>query len=105
MTAEDFVECCAKEREYFLQSCLNPDSKTLVAQEIASLNLDDRQNEIMRSAVGNLLTDVFYTFLLALDGTASLGGKQVSYKLSDEEGNELTGELEGLAWERFHGKN
>ena len=47
--------------------------------------------------------DVFYTFLLALDGAASLGGEQVLYKLYDEDGSELTGELEGLAWERLHG--
>ncbi len=105
MTAEDFVDCCSKERGYFLQSCLNPDSNTVAAQEIASLNLDDAQKEIIHSAISHLLTDVFYSFLLALDGAASLGGKQVSYKLFNEEGNELTGELEALAWERFHGEN
>jgi hypothetical protein len=82
---------------------MSPDSGSSVAQEIASLNLSDEQKASMRRVVGGMLTDVFYTFLLALDGAASLGGEQVLYKLYDEDGNELTGELEGLAWERFHG--
>jgi hypothetical protein len=52
-----------------------------------------------------VLTDAFYTVLLALDGAASLGGRQVTYSLRDEGGREPTGsgEIEAAAWERFHG--
>ena len=103
MTPTEFVECCAKERESLLAEYTNPKSESLVARGIVSLNLDDEQKIAMRRIVEDMLTDVFYTFLLALDGATSLGGEQVSYKLYDEEGNELTSDLEGLAWERFYG--
>jgi hypothetical protein len=101
VTAEEFVECCAKERETLIEEYMNTDSNLFVAREIASLNLNQAQQAMMRGIVGQILTDVFYTVLLALDGAASLGGKQTSYKLYDEDGNELTGQLERLAWERL----
>jgi hypothetical protein len=104
LTPEQFVECCVKEKESFIQEYMNPQSESSVAQGIASLDLSDDQKVIMRRIIAGALTDAFYTFLLALDGAASLGGEQVSYKLHDEEGNELTGELEGIAWECFHGR-
>jgi hypothetical protein len=103
LTPEEFVECCAKERASLLKMYMNPRSGSRVAREIASLALSGEQKEVMKSVVGGLLTDVFYTVLLGLDGAAPIGGRQVSYQLLDEEGNELTGELEGLAWEHFHG--
>jgi hypothetical protein len=101
MTPEEFVECCAAERITLIEEYMNTDSNLTVAREIASLNLNQAQQVIMRGIVEQMLTDVFYTVLLALDGAAALGGKQISYKLYDEDGNELTGQLEGLAWERF----
>ncbi|CAN5850756.1 hypothetical protein BH24DEI2_BH24DEI2_03930 [soil metagenome] len=68
------------------------------------MTLDARRQETLERIIDGVLTDVFYTFLLGLDGAASLGEKQVVYRLYDEEENELTGELEGLAWEHFYGK-
>ena len=56
----------------------------------------------MKRIVAGILTDVFYSVLLGLDGAASISGEQLLYRLYDEEGNELLGELEGLAYERFH---
>lgn len=52
---------------------------------------------------GTALTDVFYTMLLALDGEASLGGKQETYRLTDSGGNLTSGqgELEAAAWQYF----
>jgi hypothetical protein len=82
---------------------LNPLSQSNVAGDIVSLALSDEQRQTMERIVGGVLTDAFYTLLLGLDGAAPIGGQQVSYKLLDEEGNELTGDLEGLAWARFHG--
>ncbi|MCS0082917.1 hypothetical protein NDJ28_10740 [Vibrio alginolyticus] len=45
------------------------------------------------------LTDALYTILLGLDGCASIGRHQIGYKLQDELGRELTGDLEELAYE------
>ena len=51
-------------------------------------------------------TDIFSRWMerpIALDGEASLDGEQISYKLFDEEGNELTGsgDIEASAYEAF----
>jgi len=103
MTPEEFVECCAREKEALLKAYMNPRSASAVSKGVASLGLSDAQKKVLTQVLGDVLTDVFYTVLLGLDGAAPIGGRQVSYKLLDEEGNELTGDLEGLAWERFHG--
>jgi hypothetical protein len=51
------------------------------------------------------LTDALYTILLDLDGCALIGKHQIDYKLQDESGRELTGELEGLAYEALYEKH
>ena len=45
----------------------------------------------------------YYTLLLGLDGEASLGNTQITYKLYDENGNLLNecGELEAAAYRYF----
>ena len=78
MTPEEFVKCCAKEREDLLDAYMNPRSNLSVSKEIASLGLSDEQHEVMERIVGGVLTDVFYTILLGLDGAAAIGGEQVS---------------------------
>jgi hypothetical protein len=52
------------------------------------------------------LTDSFYTILLGLDGSASIGDSQESLKIYDENNNLISdgGNLEGYAYEYFHGK-
>ena len=72
--------------------------------QIKAMDLSAKELKALRAVLDGVLTDAFYTVLLALDGAASLGGKQVTYSLRDEDGNELTGgEIEASAWERFHG--
>ena len=40
---------------------------------------------------------------MGLEGEAQIGERQESYKIEDENGNELTGgEIESYAWEYFH---
>lgn len=47
---------------------------------------------------------VRWTILLGLDGEASIGGIQQSYKIVDESGCEISncGEIEEYAYEYFH---
>ncbi|WP_369678599.1 hypothetical protein [Chryseobacterium sp. ERMR1:04] len=68
------------------------------------LNLDKLQTEKLKEIVSHLLTDSFYTILLGLDGSASIGDNQESFKIYDEEDNLISegGDLEGLAYEYFH---
>ena len=61
----------------------------------------DNQDEIMKKVLDSSFTDVFYTILLGLDGSASIGRIQEMYDLKDENGNQLSGEIEGYAYEYF----
>lgn len=53
------------------------------------------------------MTDTFYTILLGLDGSASIGDSQESFKIFDEDNNLISGsgDLEGFAYEYFHENN
>lgn len=60
---------------------------------------------MVKRVVDEALNDALYTVLLALEGCASISQHQIMYKLFDEASNELTGRLDSLAWEKFHGQN
>jgi len=103
MTADEFVKAFYQERQSLIDTYFNADSKTDVSLLIQSLNLDDKGTERLRQILNSALRDTFYTILLGLDGEASIGNKQIMYKLFDEENNELTGgEIEAFAYEYFH---
>src|SRR5262245_7607717 len=103
MTPAKFVDCFVREKDALVRSYMH-DRDTDVAAKIARLGLSPAKAKILQDVIDGVLTDAFYTVLLALDGEASLGGIQETYSLRDESGNELAnGELEGPAWERFHG--
>ena len=53
------------------------------------------------------MDDTLYSILLGLDGSASIGDSQESFKIFDEDNNLISegGDLEGLAYEYFHGDN
>ncbi|MFD2218217.1 hypothetical protein ACFSJX_05300 [Hymenobacter bucti] len=49
-----------------------------------------------------MLTNAFYSTLLGLEGSASIGGTQIRYELRDPAGNSLNdGDLGGYAWQYF----
>lgn len=56
----------------------------------------------MKKILDDSFTDIFYSILLGLDGCASIGGIQEMYDLKDEKGNQLSGEIEGYAYEYIH---
>lgn len=102
MTTKEFVEAFHREKQDLLNTYLSNDSETEVGQLIKSLNLNSNQIEIMKNILSTSLTDTFYSILLGLDGCASIGGVQELYDLKDENGNQLSGEIEGYAYEYFH---
>src|SRR5688572_7595131 len=104
MTPEQFVQLAKKERDRFLAMCFDPQLGMAVASQIAALKLDPGRTAALKQAIGGLLTDVFYTWLLALDGSASFGGQQRDYVLKDEDGTLLTdsGAIEAAAHAAFH---
>ncbi|MEI7489410.1 MAG: hypothetical protein WCJ72_18745 [Chryseobacterium sp.] len=109
MTAEEFVKNFYQEKQNILNSSFDNQSeyRTLVSSKIEELNLDKLQTEKLKEIVSNLLTDSFYTILSGLDGSASIGDSEESFKIYDEEDNLISegGDLEGLAYEYFHGDN
>jgi hypothetical protein len=105
MKPEQFVQLAKNEHDHFLAAFLDPNSGSAVAAEIAALKLDPNRAAALERLIAGLLTDVFYTWLLALDGCASFGGQQRAYVLKDEDGSLLTdgGAIEAAAYEAFHG--
>lgn len=102
MNTKEFVKGFYKEKQDFLTEYLSENPESEVGQLIKTLNLTDQQTEIMKKIMNGALTDIFYTILLGLDGCASIGGTQELYDLKDENGNQLSGEIEGFAYEYFH---
>jgi hypothetical protein len=104
MSTDEFVNCFVDERNSMVQRYFDADGTTAVGTMISSLQLDSDKLGVLRQIIDGVLGDAFYNVLLALDGEASLGGRQIQYHLSDDSGEELTGgDLEGVAWEAFHG--
>jgi hypothetical protein len=105
MTPRQFVDGFAQEKKALLDTYLNQ-RDTAVGKKIAELRLSPEQRRVLVEILDGALTDAYYGILLALDGAASIGGRQVEYQLQDDEGNILTGgEIEEAAWEVFHGQN
>ncbi|WP_106794296.1 hypothetical protein [Aquimarina sp. Aq78] len=102
MNAEEFVKAFYKEKQELLKEYLSDNSKTEVRTLIQTLRLTDEQNEIMKKVLDSSFTNIFYTILLGLDGSASIGGIQKMYDLKDKNGNQLSGEIEDYAYEYFH---
>nr|WP_294948743.1 hypothetical protein [uncultured Mucilaginibacter sp.] len=105
MTSEQFVAFFYKEKQALLNAYTGDTGGTYAATLIEQLKLDENGKNILAKILDTTLTDAFYTILLGLDGAANIGGAQHLYKLYDEDNNELTGigNIEGYAWEYFHG--
>lgn len=104
MTPEEFVAAFYKEKQLILSEYLSDHTETQVGQLIKSMALTVKQREILIKVLGSSLSDVFYTILLGLDGSSSIGGIQEAYELSDEKGNPISGEIEAYAFQYFQEK-
>ncbi len=78
--------------------------ETSVGALLGKAGLSESQRQSVLAALDTALTDAFYTLLLGLDGAASLGGTQQSYRLQDDAGRVISngdGALEEVAFEIF----
>ncbi|MWW26666.1 hypothetical protein [Algibacter lectus] len=102
MNTEELVKAFYTEKQDFLKKYLSENPETEVGQLIKSLNLTKEQSVIMGKVMNSTLTDVFYSILLGLEGSASIGGIQERYDLKDANGNKLNdGDIGGYAYEYF----
>lgn len=107
MNTEEFIKNFYQEKQNILNACFDTKSeyRTLVSTKIEELNPDKFQTEKLKEIISDVLTDTFYIILLGLDGSASIGNSQQSFKILDEDNNLISegGDLEGLAYDYFHG--
>ena len=92
MTPHEFVELFAREREALVELFTDPGSQADVARRLRSLKSDTVDEQAFKEAIRQLITDVYYSILLAIDGEASLGGIQQNYALFAEDGSRVSGE-------------
>jgi hypothetical protein len=105
ISPEEFVQEFKDLKDDLVGDYFSGDSEISRIKRLESAGLSKDQIELIKRIVGEALTDALYTVLLGLEGSASISQHQIMYKLLDEESNELTGKIESIAWEKFHGEN
>ncbi|ENW82619.1 hypothetical protein F909_00889 [Acinetobacter sp. ANC 3929] len=105
ITSEEFVQEFKDLRDELIQSYFTLDSDISRIALLEKSGMNSEQINLTKKIVLEALTDALYTILLGLDGCTSIGRHQIMYRLFDEESNELTGNIELIAWEKFHSEN
>jgi len=84
MTSDEFAKNFYIEKLNFLKPCFE---------------------EQLKEVIDTLLTDIFYSILLGLDGENFIGNTHQTYKIYDEEDSLISdcGELKACIYEYFHG--
>ena len=103
MTGEQFVILCYEEKKTILAEYFYPNSSSVVGKKISTITEQGISKDDLYDLLNLVLKENYYTLLLGLDGEASLGNTQITYKLYDENGNLLNecGELEAAAYRYF----
>lgn len=105
MTTEEFIRNFYLERKRLLESSFDLDSqhRSYVSVKIEELGLSDVQKEKLHHIIASLLTDTFYSILLGLDGSGSIGDMQEMFRIYGEDDDLISecGELEAEAYNYF----
>ncbi|MFD1870928.1 hypothetical protein [Hymenobacter bucti] len=102
MTTEEFVQGLYREKQGLLQFYLERLPQADGAPATQYITLRNGQQLTVAELLDNVLTNAFYSTLLGLEGSASIGGTQIRYELRDPAGNSLNdGDLGGYAWQYF----
>ena len=100
MTTEEFVQGFYREKQGLLQAYR--DRLPPVEEAGQYVTFRDGQQMPVLELLENVLNNVFYTTLLGLEGSASIGRTQLRYELRDPAGNSLNnGDMGGYAWQYF----
>lgn len=107
MTPQDFAHLCHAYKDDLVATYFDEGSETQVRMLIDEVGLSEDQLAHLRRVLDAALADCLYGLLLGIDGCASVAGKQITCRLTDEDGGLLAGgggELEAAAFEAFHVK-
>jgi len=104
LTPAEFVTHWRVEKDDLLERFMSDAGESLIAQKISAMGLGEQQAMMLRDILDTALTDAFYTLLLGLDGAASIGSNQCSYRVLDEDGLIVCGDgrVETEAYAQFH---
>lgn len=104
MTPERFIENVVESIDslvsLYSQGAKGP---TFLGSELDKIGLNPDQREKVLALIQLAVGEATHSLICGIEGTSSLGGNQQMYKLLDEEGNELTGELDALLYDKLEG--
>ena len=101
ITQEEFVQEFRDLKDSLVKDYFDPESQLSRIDKLKKAELTESQIEIVKTLMDDALTDALYTILLGLDGCAAIHQHQITYKLFDEENNEITGGIDIIAGDKF----
>ena len=103
MKAQEFVAAWKRDKDDLSLGMRIHMGQHSSQKKLRTLNVTVAQREQVIAIVDGVLTDVFYTLLLGLDGSGSIGGIQQTYKVYGEDGELISdcGDIEAEAAEAF----
>lgn len=105
ISPEEFVQEFRGLKDHLVRGYFSTDSEISRVQKLVDAGLTTDQLKLVQNVMDDALTDALYTVLIGLEGGAAISQYQIMYKLLNEASNELTGQIESLAWEKFHGQS
>ena len=103
--AEEFAKSCREQKDNMLASYMGGEDAS-VSELIGKICPDDAAKDVAKEMLGQVLTDTFYSILMALSGESNLGSAdQQLFKVisSDGFGINTNGELADSAYMAFYG--
>jgi len=103
--SEEFAKACREEKDAMLMRYFDG-SDAFVSGQIDKLELSDDKKEILKNTFDSVLTDTFYSILMAVAGESALGSaEQMLFKVISAEGFGIStnGELADAAYMAFYG--
>ena len=102
MTPEVFIDNVVESIESLVSLySLGSKGPTYLGAELDSIGLTSEQREKVLALVKLAVGEATHSIISGIEGSSSLGTSQQMYKLMDEDGSELTGELDSLLYEKL----
>jgi hypothetical protein len=102
MSPKEFINNVVKSIDCLVTSySKGREGPTYLGYELDNIGLTLLQREKVLALVKLAVGEATHNIICGIEGAVSLGGSQQSYKLIDETGNELTGELGELLYKKL----